>query len=107
MPPTSLPLPVQMMGRKLEPGDGVDEQTVDRIVLELLPTTYRDDLRQAGEAFSRAIDPDTEMPAYTHMTFAKMVNLDGPDYWVYCGYCFAGKKVEPFEVQQLREAGKI
>ena len=82
MPPTSLPLPVQMMGRKLKPGDVVDEQTVDRIVLELLP-------------------------AYTHMTFAKMVNLDGPDYWVYCGYCFAGKKVEPFEVQQLREAGKI
>ena len=76
MPPTSLPLPVQMMGRKLKPGDVVDEQTVDRIVLELLPTTYRDDLRQAGEAFSRAIDPDTEMPAYTHMTFAKMVNLD-------------------------------
>ena len=107
MPPTSLPLPVQMMGRKLKPGDVVDEQTVDRIVLELLPTTYRDDLRQAGEAFSRAIDPDTEMPAYTHMTFAKMVNLDGPDYCVYCGYCFAGKKVEPFEVQQLREAGKI
>ena len=48
MPPTSLPLPVQMMGRKLKPGDVVDEQTVDRIVLELLPTTYRDDLRQGN-----------------------------------------------------------
>lgn len=102
-----LPLPVQMMGRKLKPGDVVDEATVDRIVLELLPTTYRDDLRQAGEAFSRAIDPDTEMPAYTHMTFAKMVSLDGPDYWVYCGYCFPGERVEPLEVIQRREAGKI
>lgn len=66
--------------RRWKPGDVVDEKEVDRIVLELLPTTYRDDLRQAGEAFSRAIDPDTEMPAYTHMTFAKMVSLDGPDY---------------------------
>ena len=96
-----------MIGRKLKPGDVVDEQTVDRIVLDLLPTTYRDDLRQAGEAYSRAIDPDTWMPAYTHMTFAKNVSLDGPDYWVYCGYCFAGKKVEPFEVRQRRDAGKI
>ena len=77
----------------LKPGDVVDEQTVDRIVLDLLPTTYRDDLRQAGEAYS--------------MTFAKMVSLDGPDYWVYCGYCFAGKKVEPLEVRQRRDAGKI
>ena len=85
----------------------MDDQTVDRIVLDLLPTTYRDDLRQAGEAYSRAIDPDTEMPANTHMTFAKMVSLDGPDYWVYCGYCFAGKKVEPLEVRQRRDAGKI
>lgn len=96
-----------MIERMLKPGDVVDEKEVDRIVLELLPTTYRDDLRQAGEAFSRAIDPDTEMPAYTHMTFAKMVSLDGPDYWIFCGYCLPGKKEEPFEVVQLREAGKI
>ena len=102
MPPTSLPLPVQMMGRKLKPGDVVDEQTVDRIVLNPLPTTYRDDLRQAGEAYSRAIDPDTEMPAYTHMTFAK----EG-DHWIYCGCCFAGKKLEPLEVRERREAGKM
>ena len=37
--------------RRWKPGDVVDEKEVDRIVLELLPTTYRDDLRQAGEAF--------------------------------------------------------
>lgn len=86
----------------LKPGDVVDEQTVDRIVLELLPTTYRDDLRQAGEAYSRAIDPDTERPADTHMTFAK----EG-DHWIYCGLCFAGKKLEPLEVRQRRDAGKI
>lgn len=86
----------------LKPGDVVDEQTVDRIVLELLPTTYRDDLRQAGEAYSRAIDTDTGMPAYTHMTFAK----EG-DHWIYCGLCFPGKKLEPLEVRQRRDAGKI
>lgn len=86
----------------LKPGDVVDEQTVDRIVLDLLPTTYRDDLRQAGEAYSRAIDPDTGMPAYTHTTFAK----EG-DHWIYCGLCFPGKKLEPLEVRQRRDAGKI
>ena len=102
---SEITLPLQV--RRWKPGDVVDEKEVDRIVLELLPTTYRDDLRQAGEAFSRAIDPDTEAPAYTHMTFAKHVSLDGPDYWIFCGYCLPGKKEEPFEVVQLRRAGKI
>lgn len=96
-----------MIERMLKPGDVVDEKEVDRIVLDLIPITYRDDLRQAGEAYSRAIDPATGMPAYTHMTFAKKVSLDGPDYWIFCGYCFPGERVEPLEVIQRREAGKI
>lgn len=86
----------------LKPENVMDEQTVERIVLDLLPATYRDDLRQVGEAYSRAIDHDTGMPAYTHMTFAKE-----SDHWIYCGLCFAGKKLEPLEVRQCRDAGKI
>lgn len=86
----------------MEPGDLVEESIVDAIVNDLPPATLTRDLVQGGEPYSHAVDPRTERWRPTFLTFSRDAGQ-----WTFRGYCFRGETVEPLEVKQRRESGRI
>lgn len=69
------------------PGDTVDEEMVDHFVNSVPPVTLRSDCTQAGEAYSSALDPDTERYRSTYITFSRLSS----SLWRFEGYCFIGQ----------------
>lgn len=71
----------------VQPGDQVDDETVDYFLNILPPKTQSGGIMQVGEPCSHEDNPKTNRWQATYSTFAK--NENG---WYWAGNCFAGEK---------------